>query len=40
MIKVEVSLGSGIATIEANRKITVLEINQVLKDTSYQVAEE
>jgi len=38
--KIEVSLDSGIAEIEADREITKLEINQVLKDTPYQVVEE
>ena len=37
--KVEVSLDTGIATIAADREITKLEINQVFKDTPYQVAE-
>ena len=38
--KVEVSVDSGIASIEADREITTLEINQVLQDTPYQVIEE
>lgn len=37
--KVEVNIDSGIATIDANREITVLEIKDVLKDTHYQVVE-
>ena len=39
VIKVEVSLDSGVATIDADREITTLEINEVLKDTPYQVVE-
>ena len=39
VIKVEVSLDSGIATIDADREITMFEINEVLKDTPYQVVE-
>jgi len=38
--KVEVTLNSGIATIDADREITILEIKEVLKDTPYQVVEE
>ena len=37
VIKVEVSLDSGVATIDADREITTLEINEVLKDTPYQI---
>ena len=39
VIKVEVSLESGVATIDADREIATLEINEVLKDTPYQVIE-
>ncbi len=35
--KVEVSVDLGIATIDVDREITILEINEVLKDTPYQV---
>lgn len=37
VLKVEVTVDSGIATIDADRKITILEIKEVLKDTPYQV---
>ncbi len=37
--KVEVALDSGIATIDSDREITVSEIKEVLKDTSYQIIE-
>lgn len=40
VIKVEVSLDSGVATIGANRELTILEIKRALKDTPYQVIEE
>ncbi|MDP4011893.1 MAG: heavy metal-associated domain-containing protein, partial [Candidatus Roizmanbacteria bacterium] len=33
VIKVEVTINSGVAAIEANKKITILEIKEVLKDT-------
>lgn len=39
VIKVEVSLDSGIATINTEREITTLEITEILKDTPYQVIE-
>ena len=39
MKKVEVALDSGIATIDSDREITVSEIKEVLKDTSYQIIE-
>ena len=39
VIKVEVSLDSEVATIDADREITTLEINEVLKDTHYQAIE-
>ena len=39
VINVEVDVGSGIAAIEADRKITMMEIREVLKDTSYEVIE-
>lgn len=35
--KVDVTVDSGIATIDAVRKITASEIKSVLKDTHYQV---
>lgn len=38
--KVEVTLDSGIAAIDANKEITILEIKEALKDTPYQVIEE
>lgn len=37
VIKIEVDIDSGIATIEANKEITILEMKEVLKDTPYQV---
>ncbi|KKR10813.1 MAG: YvgY protein [Candidatus Woesebacteria bacterium GW2011_GWA1_39_21] len=39
VIKVEVSLDSGVATIDADNAITILKIRKVLKDTPYQVVE-
>ena len=39
VIKVEVSLDSGVAAINADREITMLEIKEALKDTPYQVIE-
>lgn len=38
--KVEVMVDSGIATIDAYREITIVEIKEVLQDTPYQVIEE
>lgn len=38
--KVEVTIDSGIAAIDANKEITILEIKEALKDTPYQVIEE
>lgn len=38
--KVEVAIDSGIAAIDANKEITILEIKEALKDTPYQVIEE
>ncbi len=35
--KVEVVVDSGIATIDADREISLSEIKEVLKDTPYQV---
>lgn len=37
--KVEVTIDSGIAVIDANKEVTILEIKEVLKDTPYQVIE-
>ena len=37
--RVEVSVGSGIAIINTDREITLVEIKEVLKDTPYQVIE-
>ena len=39
VVNVEVSLDSGVATINADREILALEITEVLKDTPYQVIE-
>jgi len=36
--KVEVTVATGEAVINANKKITTLQIKEVLKDTPYQVA--
>ena len=38
--KVAVTVDSGIATIDADKKIAISEINEVLQDTPYQVIEE
>lgn len=37
VIKVDVTLDSGDATINAEKEITASEINEILKDTPYQV---
>jgi len=38
--KVEVTVDSGVAVIDADRAITLLEMKEVLKGTPYQVLEE
>lgn len=37
--KVDVSVDLGIASIDSDREITLLELKEVLKDTPYQVVE-
>ncbi len=37
--KVEVTIDSGIAVIDANKEVTILEIKEALRDTPYQVIE-
>ncbi len=39
VIRVEVLLDSGVTMIESDKTITKSEINNVLKDTPYQVSE-
>lgn len=40
VLKVEVTVDSGIAVIDADREISIAEIEDVLKDTPYKVIEE